>query len=37
MKSIALGQYYPVTSPMHRLDARMKVILAVLYIYFTTK
>ena len=35
MKSIALGQYYPVTSPMHRLDARMKVILAVLYIVCT--
>ena len=35
MKSIALGQYYPVTSPLHRLDARMKVILAVLYIVCT--
>lgn len=35
MKSIALGQYYPVPSPMHRLDARMKVILAVLYIVCT--
>ena len=35
MKSIALGQYYPVSSPLHRLDARMKVILAVLYIVCT--
>ena len=35
MKNIALGQYYPVPSPMHRLDARMKVILAVLYIVCT--
>ena len=35
MKSIALGQYYPVDSPMHRLDARMKVIMAVLYIVCT--
>ena len=35
MKGIALGQYYPVSSPMHRLDARMKVILAVLYIVCT--
>ena len=35
MKSVALGQYYPVSSPIHRLDARMKVILAVLYIVAT--
>jgi len=35
MKSVALGQYYPVSSPMHRLDARMKVILAILYIVCT--
>lgn len=32
MKSIALGQYYPADSPLHRLDPRMKVILTVLYI-----
>ncbi len=32
MKNIALGQYYPAESPLHRLDARTKVILAVLYI-----
>ncbi len=35
MKNIALGQYYPVSSPIHRLDARMKVILAVLFIVST--
>ena len=32
MKSVALGQYYAVDSPIHRLDARTKVILAILYI-----
>jgi energy-coupling factor transport system permease protein len=35
MKTIALGQYYPADSPIHRLDGRMKVILAVLYIVST--
>ncbi|MBQ8356244.1 MAG: energy-coupling factor transporter transmembrane protein EcfT [Clostridia bacterium] len=35
MKNIALGQYYPAESPIHRLDARMKVILAILYIVCT--
>lgn len=35
MKNIALGQYYPVTSFLHRMDARMKVILAILYIVCT--
>ena len=32
MKSIALGQYYPSRSPLHRLDARIKIILTLLYI-----
>ncbi|MBR2370992.1 MAG: energy-coupling factor transporter transmembrane protein EcfT [Clostridia bacterium] len=32
MKSITFGQFYPSSSPMHRLDPRMKVILAILYI-----
>ena len=32
MKSIALGQYYPASSAVHRIDPRAKVILAVLYI-----
>lgn len=32
MKSIALGQYYPSDSVLHRLDPRIKIILAVLYI-----
>ena len=32
MKSIALGQYYPAESLLHRLDPRIKIILTVLYI-----
>lgn len=32
MKNIAFGQYYPSDSLLHRLDARMKVILAILSI-----
>ena len=32
MKSIALGQYYPARSPLHKLDPRIKLIIAVLYI-----
>lgn len=32
MKSIALGQYYPSDSVLHRLDPRIKIILAILYI-----
>ncbi len=32
MKSIALGQYYPSNSVLHRLDPRIKIILAILYI-----
>ena len=32
MKNIALGQYYPVNSPIHKLDPRIKIILAILYI-----
>ena len=32
MKNIALGQYYPVASILQRMDPRMKVILAILYI-----
>ena len=35
MKSIAFGQYYPANSPIHRMDPRAKVILAVLYIVCT--
>ncbi len=35
MKSIALGQYYPTGSILHRLDPRMKVILSLLYIVAT--
>lgn len=32
MKSIALGQFYPADSILHKLDPRIKVILTVLYI-----
>ena len=35
MKGIALGQYYPSGSILHRLDPRMKVIIALLYIVAT--
>ena len=32
MKGFAFGQYYPADSVMHRLDPRMKVIMAMIYI-----
>ena len=32
MNNIALGQYYPSGSVMHRLDPRMKMIIAIAYI-----
>jgi energy-coupling factor transport system permease protein len=32
MKNVALGQYYPAQSPLHKLDPRIKLILAMLYI-----
>ena len=35
MKNIAFGQYYPARSPLHALDARMKLILSILYIVCT--
>ena len=35
MKNIALGQYYPTGSVIHRADPRMKLILAVLFIVCT--
>ncbi len=31
-KDISFGQYYPTNSPVHRLDARIKLALSVLYI-----
>lgn len=36
MKNITLGQYYPSESGMHRMDPRIKVLLAVLYIVCAT-
>lgn len=35
MKNIALGQYYPADSVIHRLDGRVKIIIAVLFIVFS--
>ena len=32
MKNITLGQYYAVDSPIHRLDPRIKIVLAIFYI-----
>ena len=32
MRDIAFGQYYPVSSPIHRLDPRLKIIFTVMYI-----
>ena len=32
MKNITLGQYYAVDSPIHRLDPRIKIVVAILYI-----
>ncbi len=32
MKGIALGQFYPADSVMHRLDPRMKIVIGILYI-----
>lgn len=35
MKNIALGQYYPSGSVIHRLDGRIKIVIAVLFIVFS--
>lgn len=32
MKNISLGQYYAVNSPIHKIDPRVKIIIAILYI-----
>ena len=32
MKDVSFGQYYPVESPIHRLDPRIKLLAVVLYI-----
>ena len=32
MKSIALGQYYPASSLIHKLDGRTKILLATIFI-----
>lgn len=35
MNTIAFGQYYPARSFLHRLDARVKIVLTILYIVCT--
>ena len=32
MRDVAFGQYYPVSSPIHRLDPRLKIIFTIMYI-----
>lgn len=32
MKDVTIGQYYPVQSPIHRLDPRIKLLAVILYI-----
>lgn len=32
MKDVTFGQYYPVKSPVHRMDPRAKIVLLILYI-----
>ncbi len=32
LKDVAFGQYYPVKSPVHRMDPRAKIVLLILYI-----
>ena len=32
LKDITIGQYFPGTSPIHKLDPRMKIVLTVAYI-----
>lgn len=31
-KDVAFGQYYPVDSPVHRLDARVKLLLTLMFV-----
>lgn len=32
LKDVSFGQYYPVSSPIHRMDPRAKILLLILYI-----
>ena len=32
INDVAFGQYYPVKSPVHRMDPRMKIVLLITYI-----
>ena len=31
-KDISFGQYYPVNSPVHRLDARVKLLITLMFV-----
>ena len=31
-KDVTFGQYYPINSPVHRLDARVKLLLTILFV-----
>lgn len=31
-KDVSFGQYYPTNSPVHRLDARVKLLLTLMYV-----
>jgi len=33
MSEITIGQYFPGKSIIHKMDARMKIILVILFIY----
>ena len=32
IRDITIGQYYPAESPIHRIDARVKTVITLLYI-----
>ena len=32
IRDITIGQYYPAESPIHRLDARVKIVVTFLFI-----
>ena len=31
-KDVAFGQFYPINSPIHRMDARVKLLLTLLFV-----
>ena len=32
IRDITIGQYYPADSPIHKIDARVKIVITLLYI-----